>query len=328
VLRADLEVDDALAADNRAWGWIRPAQQLDVAVVSDRSPLLDDLTAIGRATPNLHFRFVAPSEYESAPASADVVIFNRYTPQARPAGAALYLFPEHDAEGFVVRGESTQLPIVDWDERHPILQHLYPDFAYTLRDVRLLTLPNSMDVLLRTRNDGLDVPLAFATEREGRRMVGTAFDLAAEGLLGSDNTPLLLFFLSSLQWLSPPSDDLSIVKTGEVKVLEKLPDQDRLIVDPRLRTTVLAAAEPVRIEALLSGEYRVRVDGTERRVLANLFDPAESDIGRARKLPFSEPPVRNAVAVAAKGDTPLAVWLCLLSALLFAAEWWLASRSS
>ena len=326
VVRADLEVDDALAADNRAWGWIRPAQQLDVAVVSDRSPLLDDLAAIGRATPNLRFRFVTPSEYESSPAAADVVLFNRYIPQTRPAGATFYLFPERDAEGFVVRGESTQLPVVDWDERHPILQHLYPDFAYTLRDVRLLKLPDWMDVLLRTRHEGLDVPLAFATERQGRRMAGTAFDLAAEGLLGSDNTPLLLLFLSSLQWLSPPTDDVSIVKTGEVEVLEKLPEQDRLIVDPRLRTTVLAAAEPARIDAQLAGEYRVRVDGTERRVMANLFDPEESDIGRARKLPFSEPPVRKPATVVAKNDTPLALWLCLFSAILFAGEWWLASR--
>jgi hypothetical protein len=327
VLRADLEVDDALAADNRAWGWIRPARVLDVAVVSDPSPLLEELAAIGRSTPNLRFRFVVPSEYERSPTVADVVVFDRFVPRATPAVPSLYLFPERDAEGFVVRGASNQLPVVDWDERHPILRHLRPDFAYTLREVRLLTVPDWMDVLLRTRHGSLEAPLAFAGERHGRRVVGTAFNLASERLLSSDNVPLLLFFLSTLQWLSPPTDDVSVVKTGEVEVLENLPRQDRRIVDPRLRASVLAPGEPVRIETQIAGEYRVRVDGTERRVLANLFDPAESDIGRARKLPFSEPPLRAPRSTLAKDETPLTLWLCLLAAILFAGEWWVASRS-
>jgi hypothetical protein len=60
---AQLEVTDALAADNTAFGWIRPLEPVRVLVVSAPSPLLDDLRALAAATPGLLLSVAEPHRF-------------------------------------------------------------------------------------------------------------------------------------------------------------------------------------------------------------------------------------------------------------------------
>jgi hypothetical protein len=107
-------------------------------------------------------------------------------------------------------------------------------------------------------------------------------------LLGSDNINSFLFLLNVLGWLSPATDDdVQVVRVGEVQELRSFAAEPVRVTDPYANAYTLAAAEAT-LQPQFAGEYRISTGGRKRTLLANFFDRAESDIGRAGK----EPPVQ------------------------------------
>ena len=328
VLHADLDVDDALAADNQAWGWVRPVAPLRVLVVSDRPRLETDLGAIARATPNLEFLFLSSAEYEGAtPPAADVVLMDRFVPTKPPTSSTLYVAPARGNSLFNVEGQASQVAVLDWNEDHPAIRGVRPELAFPVRHAAILSLSLPLENLLTGRAAGRDIPLAFAGEVDGHRIAGLSFDLGEERLLAADNVDLLLLFLNLLDWLAPADPAVALVRTGTVGVIDDLPDLAPRVIDPRGRTWTVPRGQPVSIETRWAGEYRMLADGSSRRVLANLTDPAESDIGRTPERVSSSSPTIGAATMAKDGST-FAPWLYIAAAALFLFEWAVAGRRS
>ena len=326
VLRADLEVDDALAADNHASGWVRPPRPLRVLVVSDASPLLNELAAVANATPNLEFELVQPVDYHRAlSANPDVVLFHHLTPDTDPERPALYLYPPTENPMFPVRSEASEVSILGWNEQHAVMRGLSPLPPFPLARVQILDVPPWGEVLLSSRSGDREIPLAFAGLRNGRRTACIAFDLQREHLVGADSVPFLLLLLNLLDWLAPEDASVTVLTTGAVHTLDRLPAHPRRVIDPHGVTSSFPANGPLTIEAVDAGEYEIEADGTRARLFANFFDVAESDIGRPMKEPAnSVPPLGGAQRPA--GGAPLSPWLYALAAGLFVVEWLVAAR--
>jgi len=328
---AQLEVSDALAADNVAFGWIRPLQPIRVLLVSPPSPLIDDLRTLAAATPALQLSIVAPQGFNVASAAqADLCIFNRFVPSSPPRTNALYVYPPPGNPLFPVAGEAKQVEILDWDARHPVLQSLQPLAPLPLQHARILAPPPWTQPLLWSRVSEREFPLALAGSENGHRLACIGFDLESQRLLSSDNLNFLLFFMNLVGWLAPGSDDATVMTTGSVIALDGLPDGPVRLRMPDGDERTLPAGqttfEPNRV-----GEYRLRVDGTSRLLMANFFDPAESDIGRSateamvpdeaalRQTPPAPPPV-----VAARRE--YGTWAYYAACALFLLEWVAARR--
>jgi hypothetical protein len=329
VLRASLEVDDALAADNRAYATVQAVRPVHVLAVTDSAPFRGELERIAHATPNLQFTFTTPTDYSSA-AGSDVVLFHRIAPPFPPDAASLYVAPQGDGSPFAVRGAFSAVPILDWDAHHPVLAGVRPELPFALASAQDLVVPSWADPFMSSRADGREIALALAGERDGQRRAALAFDLATDNLLSADHVNLLLLFLNLLDWLAPRDTAVRIVRTGDVEVIDQLPDLPRRVLDPRGRETVLPAATAVRLDAAYAGEYRVAVDGTTVRMFANFMDPEESDIGRASQSGFSAPPPRRAAAAPAR-ESPPRGWsaqLYAIAAALMLLEWFAARRAA
>jgi hypothetical protein len=87
-----------------------------------------------------------------------------------------------------------------------------------------------------------------------------------------------------------------------------------------------AGSDTLQIEALHAGQYLVAVDGTRHRVLANLFDPAESDVGRAAWEPESQTLVTPSTAGSQPRPDGSAGWFLGLAIGLLLVEWFTATR--
>jgi hypothetical protein len=322
---ARLEANDALAADNVAFGWIRPVESLRLLVVSPPSPLLDDLRELAAAMPTLQLSVLDPDAFRAEQAQqADVVIFNRFVPGAPTVANALYIYPPAGNSLFPVVGNAENSEVLDWDAHHPALQSLQPLAALPLRRTRVLTPPAWSHVLLWSRDSQQGFPLALAGDVDGHRIACVAFDLERERLLSIDNLNLFLFFTNLLGWLSPSGAEPMVVRTGEVTALGEVPSGPVRVQDPRGAVVTLqsgAAFQPLHV-----GEYRISFDGTSRTLLANFFDPAESDIGRSNK----EPPLPAGAAFAPTARVRPATstvgreygtWLYAAAAALFLLEW-------
>lgn len=328
---AHLEVNDALAADDTAFGWIRPVTPTQVLLVSPPSPLLDDLKDLAAAAPGLQLTAVEPQAFASGEALAqaqrsDLVIFHRYVPPGAPPASALYIYPPTDNSLFPVAGDATNVEVLDWNAQHPALQSLRPLAALPLQRVRIVTPAAASQVLLWTRTADREFPLAFAGEQDGHRFACVTFDLEAERLLSSDNVNLFLFFMNLLAWLVPEHDGAVVMNTGAVQAVGPFPHAPVQVRNPRGSLQTLPSSAPT-IEPLFAGEYQLSADGTRHTVLANFFDPVESDIGRSSKeAPFLHPLPAAAGVTAPPPRREYGTWLYLLAAALFVGEWLAARR--
>lgn len=328
VVHAALEVDDALAVDNHAYGWVRPLRPIELLVVSEPSSLRADLERVAQSVPNLTLQFLSPSQYRSdLPARTDAILFEGYVPPGLPTRPSLYVYPNGSGDWFTVTGSEHSLPVLNWSEGHPALGSLRPQLVFPLADVRIVQLPEWADVLLSSTWRGREVPLAFAGERNRQRFAGISFNLAAEHLLSADNVNLLLLFLSLLDWLLPSDTDVVIERTGEVYTFQHLGDRVRRTVDPLGQVSEFRAAEPLRIELLHAGEYRIGTDRDTRRLYANFVDPIESDIGRGVDETYVASQPIAAESSVAPTKTSFDVWLYALAAMLFIVEWMVAIRA-
>jgi hypothetical protein len=200
-----------------------------------------------------------------------------------------------------------------------------------LQRARILSPPPWSEVLLWSRNAEREFPLAFAGEDQGHRVACITFNLENERLLSSDSINLFLFFTNLLNWLAPQGEAVTVVRTGEVASVADLSGGPLKLRHPDGTTEMLAAGQRT-IQPRLAGEYQISVDGTRRALLANFFDPVESDIGRSGKEPPLPPQTirfgagRNPQAVQARNGQEFATWLYYAAGALFLLEWALARR--
>jgi len=331
---ASLDAADALAADNVARAWLRPVAPVRVLLVSPPSPLIDDLRRLARATPGLQLSVADPARMEAtALADTDVAIFHRWAPATPPTVNALYIYPPTDNPVFPVRDDADRVEVIDWNAQHPALASLRPLAALPLRRTRVLDPPDGNTALLWSRNAAGAFPLALAGEVEGHRVACIAFDLEAEHLLGTDNVPLLLFVMNLVAWLTPAPQDVAVAATGDVLALTDLPPGPVVVHTPHGATQTLPADRRL-LELRSVGEYTVSAGGTERHILANFFDAAESDVGRARPQPAAATAPRPAAdttrgaPLVPQANSRMRLWLYGMAVGVFLVEWAVRRRSA
>lgn len=337
-LVAQLDKRDALPLDDTTWGWVREARPLRVLLVSPPAPLTNALRQLARAG-GMRLTVVEPGTYrEPSTSDFDVVIFHRYTPTPPSSVNALYIDPPANSTLFTLTGTATELAIIDWHAHHPVLQGLQAQALPTVARASLIVPPPGSEVLLRSRTAAGEAALAFAVERDQRRLACFGFDVEAAGLLGNDSPAWLLLFLGALDWLAPPSDDVVVTRTGVAAVLRMPPGPDTAraaaplrVTDPRGRTIELDATSFL-FEPLLAGPHEVQAGERKTWLLANFLDAQESSIavpanvaspatrrdgGSVQSLETTVPP--------GAGNT-LGSWLWSLAAALLVGEWWASSR--
>jgi hypothetical protein len=324
---AQLEVNDALAVDNVAYGWIRPLTRARLLLVSAPSPLVDDLRDLAAATPAIELEVVRPEDFRPEQAQhATLTIFHRLVPAVPPPTNALYIYPPADNPLFPASGDATNVEVLDWNTHHAALRSLRPLASLPLQRARIVSAPAWSETLLWSRTSEREFPLAFAGEHDGRRVACLTFDLEAERLLSTDNINFFLFFMNLLGWLTPEQMDATVIHTGEVYAFGRFAAQPVRVHDPHGQIETLPATQTT-IEPQFAGEYRIRSDGTSRTLLANFIDPAESDIGRASR----EPPIAPTSVLQAAAQRGGAVrhvpqngyssWLYAAALTLFVVEW-------
>jgi hypothetical protein len=289
-LVARLSPEDALDVDNQAWAWVTERRQRRLVLVSPVKALHEELDRVSRAIPGLLLTAVAPDAFTPAALDAqDIVLFHQFVPGVVVPANSLYVFPPPDNPLFPVLAEAVDLTILDWREAHEILHNLQYIEAIPLKKTRILALPSWAQVLISSRTRYGEVPLALTGEKDGHRVVCLAFDLGKGTLTNSDNLTLLLLFLNTLRWLLPPDPAVPVlVSAGGTFFLPAgtVPDSIQAIT-PRGQTRTVDAGT---LDIDQVGEYHIQGSRYNTVLYANLFDEAESDIGRREEgssLPVS-----------------------------------------
>ena len=328
-LDVTLETDDALSVDDRALAWIAARRDLRLVLVSPDPRFADEVRRVSRVLPGVGLAHVAPEDFTPARLQAgDVALFHRFVPAGTVPANGLYVFPPADNPLFPVRAEAADVRILDWNEEHAILRNVQYVDALPVGGVRVLDPPRWAQVLISSRTTHGEIPLALAGERNGRRVVCLAFDLDAGTLTDADNLTLLVVFLNALRWLQPP--DPAAPRLLPVGAPFFVPDG--VGVDGLRLSVPGADARPLDDDTFgldRAGVYRVEGDAYRALLYANLFDEAESDIGRA-----DVEEADDTASAASTTDTRVGTrtvervvpvefghWLYWLAAALLAGEW-------
>ena len=327
--------EDALAIDNHALNWIAERRPWQLVLVSPVTHLHGELRQVSKSLPGLSLVTTTPEAFSSQQLhEQDIVLFHQFVPGATVPANSLYIFPPTENPLFPVLTEAADLNILDWHDEHEILHNLQYVEALPFKQARILALPSWAQVLISSRTQLGEIPLALTGEKDGHRVVCLAFDLGAGNLTNSDNLTLLVLFLNALRWLRPPSPlDPHILPTGETFFLPTVATDvapDTLRLSTPLAETLTLETDTVTLDHV--GAYRLESDHYHAVVYANLFDETESDIGRGEAA--GEPPV----AVETAHSTPQEVqrnvpvefghsfyWL---AALILIGEWLYALRRS
>jgi len=279
-LVARVEPEDALAVDNQAMAWLAERGQRRLILVSPVKALQEELERVSRSIPGLTLTVLTPETFSpTALKEQDIVLFHQFVPGAVVPANSLYVFPPPENPLFPVVSEAADLRILDWREGHEILRNLHYVEALPLKKARVLALPSWAQVLISSRTGSSEVPLALTGEKDGHRVVCLAFDLGKGNLTNSDNLTLLLLFLNTLRWLLPhdPAAPL-LVSSGETFFLPEGVAPDSLRLTTPQGQERMVETDAVAIDQV--GEYRLVGSRYHATLYANLFDDAESDIGR------------------------------------------------
>lgn len=326
-LTAALDGTDALAADDVAYGWVRPVTKPRILLVSAPGPLVSDFHRLA-ASNGMAVTDVAPKQFEARMASGfDLVIFHQFVPADLAQADALYIFPP-DSPLFRVLGEAVDVEILDWDAQHPALAAVEPLSSLPLRRARIVSVPAWGRGLLWARSSRGMFPLAVAGERGGHRAAFIGFDLEGERLLANDNLDLFLFFMNLLGWLLPADVEAAVEQTGAVWAWPAERPAALEVYGPKGAEATL----PPDIDAIelpFAGAYTVQSGEQRHRVLVNFFEPSESDIGRAGRrvvTASAAEPGRLWVEDDPAGRRSFFFWLYAVAAALLLVEWAVAWR--
>jgi Mg-chelatase subunit ChlD len=274
ILRAEIAVDDDLAADNRAFAVLPPPHPLNVLLVSGGNAFLEKALA---ADAQVKVETGTLDVLEKKRSQYDVVILDGVPAKRVPPGRYLFVNTVPDGVPLEVQGRVQDPPIVDWDRTHPAMRYL--DLSKVAIQEAMRVRPLSGGRALAESNL---TPLIYALDEGGLKAIFIGFDLYRTDLPLRVAFPL--FVSNALRWLSPSRlEDAGLqLRTGQPLTVS-LPAGvgEATLSDPTGREHSLRADADGRasfVDTTRVGVYAVTAGSWEQRFAVNLLDEAESNI--------------------------------------------------
>jgi hypothetical protein len=325
ILRARLDCQDDLDADNEAYAQLATQRETRVLLVTPGNLFLEQAI---RTAPAARVTVLAPGAYQGQP-GYDVVVFDSFNPATVGPGNYLYFNAAGPTSPVELEQRVQETTVTDWNRSHPVMRYVNLQQLDLRTAWKARVRPWGQE--LATHSEG---PLIAVGERQ-EMTVGDqrlTFRSLCVGfpLLESDfwqRVSFPIFVSNALQWLAtrPAEAEGQRLRTGETATIG-LPEGVRsvTVTDPKGRRRALEAEGPALLDRDTedAGIYRVEgARGFRARFAANLLSREESDTHPRDKLQFGRRPVE---AAGPSRITPQESWrwLALLALGILALEWY------
>ena len=316
--------DDALAADNVAWGVLEAPGQLYVALVTDgNEPLASALKACPLAkTEVLTLERFASLYGDLGEAPHGLVVLDRQAPKKLPRGNYLVFGPPPEASGIRAAGELKNQVVADWQDKHPLLSFVNLENVVAAKAWKL-QVPRDAVVLAQFE----DSPALAMTRRGGGIFIVAGFDVL------QTNWPFdagfVMFCYNAVQFAAGGAGDVErhALKAGQPLVLQaKAGERHAVLTGPAgLKEDLVASPSGLFrwARTLRTGVYRLAVqDEPPAATAVNLMDERESDIAPADELACAGQIVKARQAAPAPANRELWPMLVALALAVVLVEWY------
>jgi len=233
VLKVELDTDDALKADNVAYGIIKERKKLiSILMVTNSAKLKGEFNKLESAFRQINITTISTDKYNIGLLNNyDMAIFHKFIPDKLPAVNSMFISPGLDTGNQIAdqewnsflspKGVAQPVKILDWDDAHPTMKYLtYLDnvkvfnglFYAPPKDARILI--HASGVISGDRFSNMpkgvsnNMPLAFSVNIETIRAVVIGMDMEMFDYDKSNDLPMLIMTLNIIQWLSPLGENL------------------------------------------------------------------------------------------------------------------------
>lgn len=322
MLRAEIDGEDVLAMDNRAWLALRPPERIRTLIVSDSDAgsayFLRRALALDA---RVELSAITPDDYADT-GNHDLTIFVGWTPEVLPAGTLLFINAVPPMEGLVAGDPIENPPVMAPDRDHPIMRFLSPGNIGIAQAIQV-TLPEGARSLLSSR----ETPLIADISTGLQRVLLLSFDIADTNWPVQLSFPL--FVQNLLAWTPlPGSAAQASIMAGKPIELPAVPEGGEATVTHPDGTTSIVKLDPSRPVQFAAtehtGPYLVTVGERETAYAVNLLDKNETSIIPAETLEFGKAELA-AITGAMQFDRELWPWLVLAGLAILMIEWWIYS---
>jgi len=324
LMRAELVVEDDLAADNVAWTHATPPSAVSVLLVGPENLFLEQALVV---QPELRV-FRAPSlsaaQAPGAYEEYDIVIFDRAKVPVPPASGAVMMIASTGWPELAASGETVERPRISaWERDHPALRYVNLA-AVGISEARALSPGVEAEVVASAG----ETPLIVALEREELRALALGWDLLDSDLPLRVGFPVLLS--NATRWLGELGrrDEARVIRPGATVRLALPPDVESAELrspDGRRERLEAVGGEIAFAGSDRVGLYTLTAGDRRWRWAADMRDEAESDLTPRTELKLGE---RSVAAARRKLRTERHFWpwLAVLALIALLAEWHLYHR--
>ncbi len=345
IVRVEVDSEDSLEDDNRAWVRLRPPDPVRVLYVGRQNHWLQGVLATSRRVTHERISLASYTERVKGMVQenvaeklgVDVLLFDGQAPAEPPLLPALYLGCHPTLpEGASPPVEVEQPTIIDWDRAHPVNRLVVYTDVLIEKSMTFTSGPGFHGLV---ESDQGSLIGTFSYRQPGATpvpVVVVGFDIL------ESNWPLghysfVIFFSNVLTWLDQKTQgaDRSRYRSGEPLIyLPGAEYRDRDWQDARIRTPSGALRVPGRDEngALVLattdevGVYEVVSGGeTVARLPVALLSARESTLAPREKISFGEFEV-DVNAAMEQGTRHLWKWFALAALAFLLVEWYVYNR--
>ena len=315
ILRARLDIQDDLDADNEAYSQLSARQDVNLLLVSDGDLYLEKALNLD---PHVKVSRVTPSGYNGQ-SGFDVVVFENTAPKVVGPGNHLYINCGGTTAPVEISGKVSNATILDWQRTHPVMR--YVKLSQLQLPQALTATKRPWGVTLAEDESGTVIAVG---EKGGVKSAYVGFPLLQTDFPLRVAFPI--FFNNMVQWLAarPGRTEGLQLRTGGAASFEVPanlteatvtdPDGHKSKVRPEGRTLYVGDTER-------RGIYTIQGNGFKQEFAVNLLSREESATKPQDKLQFGRRPV-----MAGSGTVRTAVelwrWLLMVVVVILGVEWW------
>ena len=277
LLRAELEADDDLPADNVAYASVIPPAGLSVLLVTPGNLFLEQALMVLPEVEVFKAGELTASGAEEAYGRYDLVVFDRVPAPAAPQrGAVMMIAAGGWPELAEPVGRLVAPAITTWDRQHPALQHVNLG-AVSIAEGQVLAPGPAGAAIAQAGDDPMVVTL------DAPELRGLAFGMS---FLDTDmplrvGFPVLLS--NAVRWLTGVRDrhGLQTARPGETLTAATPPEAsgaELILPGGERRKLDASGGQVVFADTDRVGVYELRAGDQRRRWAVDLRDPAESEL--------------------------------------------------
>jgi len=315
---------DALACDDVAWSILPAPKSLSVLLVTNGSFALEPAL---KACPLAKLEIMTPAEFDKldqaemdANPKFDVIILDRHAPAKLPRGRYIVFGPAPAPSGVTNVGELKQPQIIDWRQRHPVLQYVNMANVSVTKATKLKLPPDA--AVLAEFSGG---PALAMVRHEGSLFLLAPFDVMESNWPFDPSWVMFLYNATGFLGLEMAQDQQGALKVHQAISIENLPLGGAAKVKGPSGQDASVNVDPsgaIRFAATdRAGVYEVQApDRPKARYAVNLLDAAESAIEPVKDLRLAGQTVEGQDQVR-RGQTELWPFLVLAALVLACVEW-------